>query len=144
MNHLGKRNGYHSVVWRAACWGDHGVKSILAGAFQWVLAHLAVGAVGGRFWQLMMAENAVQAACGPERKVQFFAEQEDISLEYCDAPDVDQDCTMRFDVHPVQHIRLDCLVALFDENQPREFVLAKTEKINKKQHPFYAFDTMTL
>lgn len=36
MNHLGRRNGYTSVVWRAGCWGNRGVQSILAGAFQWV------------------------------------------------------------------------------------------------------------
>mmetsp|Transcript_26495 Transcript_26495/g.73146 ORF Transcript_26495/g.73146 Transcript_26495/m.73146 type:complete len:568 (-) Transcript_26495:68-1771(-) len=133
MNHLGKRNGMQSVVWRAGCWGDRGVRAILAGAFQWVSAHLAVDAVGGKFWQLMLAEKAVQAACGPERRVQVFAEQEDISLEYCDAPDVDQDCVMRIDGRPVRHIRLDCRVALFDENRPREFVLAKTEKLTKKR-----------
>jgi hypothetical protein len=76
MRHLGKRNGLHSVVWRAGCWGERGVKAILAGAFQWVSAHLAVDATGGRFWQLMLAENAVQAACGPIRKVKVFADQE--------------------------------------------------------------------
>lgn len=132
MNHLGQRNGYHSVVWRAGCWGDRGVQAILAGAFQWVSAHLAVDAVGGRFWQLMLAENAVQAACGPERKVKVFADQEDLSLEYCDAPEVDQDCAVQIDGRPVRHIRLDCRVALFDENRPREFVLAKTAKLNRK------------
>ena len=132
MKHLGQRNGYHSVVWRAGCWGDRGVQSILAGAFQWVSAHLAVDAVGGRFWQLMLAENAVQAACGPERKVKVFADQEDLSLEYCDAPEVDQDCAVQIDGRPVRHIRLDCRVALFDENRPREFVLAKTEKLNRR------------
>lgn len=67
MTHLGERNGMHSCVWRAGCWGQRGVQAILAGAFQWVSAHLAVDAVGGRFWQLMIAENAVQAACGPVR-----------------------------------------------------------------------------
>lgn len=82
MKHLGVRNGLHSVVWRAGCWGERGVNAILAGAFQWVSAHLAVDAVGGRFWQLMLAENAIQAACGPERKVKVFADQEDISMEY--------------------------------------------------------------
>lgn len=48
MNHLGKRNGYGTVVWRAGCWGDRGVRAILAGAFQWVSAHLAVDATGGK------------------------------------------------------------------------------------------------
>ena len=48
MKHLGKRNGYGSVVWRAGCWGQRGVKSILSGAFQCVSAHLAVDANGGK------------------------------------------------------------------------------------------------
>jgi hypothetical protein len=60
MNFLGKRNGYKAVAWRAGCWGERGVRSILRGAFQWVSAHLAVDAVGGRFWQLMLAERAIQ------------------------------------------------------------------------------------
>jgi pyrimidine deaminase RibD-like protein len=132
MRHLGKRNGLHTVVWRAGCWGDRGVKSILAGAFQWMSAHLAVDATGGRFWQLMVAENAIQAACGPERKVKVFADQEDISLEYCDAPDADTDCSMKIDGKPVRHIRLDCRVALVDPNRPREFQLLKTAKMNPK------------
>lgn len=132
MKHLGDRNGYQTVVWRAGCWGDRGVKSILAGAFQWVSAHLAVDAVGGKFWQLMLAENAVQAACGPVSKVKVFADQEDISLEYCDNPNVDTDCNLTIDGRPVRHIRLDCRIALVDENRPREFVIAKTKKIDRK------------
>lgn len=76
MKHLGDRNGYHSVVWRAGCWGNRGVEAILAGAFQWVSAHLAVDAKGGKFWQLMLAERAVQAACGPESRVKVFAAAE--------------------------------------------------------------------
>ena len=132
MKHLGKRNGYQSVVWRAGCWGERGVRSILAGAFQWVSAHIAVDAVGGKFWQLMLAENAVQAACGPARKVKVFADQEDLSLDYCDQPDADNECVTRFDGRPVRHIRLDCRVALVDEKRPREFRVAKTKKLDKK------------
>jgi hypothetical protein len=132
MKHLGERSGYRIVVWRAGCWGDRGVRAILAGAFQWVSAHLAVDAVGGRFWQLMLAENAVQAACGPSSKVKVFADQEDISLEYCDDPDVDSDCNLTIDGRPVRHIRLDCRVALVDENRHREFVVGKTKKIDRK------------
>ena len=60
MEHLGKRSGYSSVVWRAGCWGNRGVEAILAGAFQRVSAHLAVDAVGGKFWQLILAERALQ------------------------------------------------------------------------------------
>jgi hypothetical protein len=158
MRHLGKRNGIETVVWRAGCWGDRGVRAILDGAFQWgkpilsvwkiflvirsshynssapstVSAHLAVDATGGRFWQLMLAENAVQAACGPERKVKVFAEQEDISLEYCDTPDMDTDCSMMIDGRPVRHIRLDCRIALVDESRPREFRNLKVEKMTPK------------
>ena len=36
MNHLGRRSGYSSVVWRAGCWGNRGVQAIMKGAFQWV------------------------------------------------------------------------------------------------------------
>ena len=62
MSHLGKRSGYSSVVWRAGCWGNRGVEAILAGAYQRVSAHLAVDAIGGKFWQLMLAERALQVS----------------------------------------------------------------------------------
>jgi len=126
MNHLGQRNGYNSVVWRAGCWGERGVSAIQAGAFQWVSAHLAVDAVGGKFWQLMLAERCVQAACGPERKVKIFADQEDISLEYCDDEEADSDCVLTVDGRAVRHVRLDCRVALVDDTRPRELVAIKT------------------
>lgn len=132
MNHLGKRNGYESVVWRAGCWGNRGVESILAGAFQWVSAHLAVDATGGKFWQIMLAERAVQGACGPESKVKVFTNAEDISLEYCDNPQADSDCALTVDGKPVRHIRLDCRVALVDPTRPREFVIAKTVKLDER------------
>ena len=132
MRHLGKRSGYQSVVWRAGCWGERGVSAILAGAFQWVSAHLAVDAVGGKFWQLMLAERAVQAACGPERKVKVFADQEDISLEYCDEDEADKDCVLTVDGRPVRHVRLDCRVALVQEDRAREFFPAKTQLMTKK------------
>eukprot|EP00542_Grammatophora_oceanica_P022807 CAMPEP_0194028860 /NCGR_PEP_ID=MMETSP0009_2-20130614/2730_1 /TAXON_ID=210454 /ORGANISM="Grammatophora oceanica, Strain CCMP 410" /LENGTH=732 /DNA_ID=CAMNT_0038668371 /DNA_START=18 /DNA_END=2216 /DNA_ORIENTATION=+ len=132
MKYLGQRNGYNSVVWRAGCWGERGVKAIKDGAFQWVSAHLAVDAVGGRFWQLMLAERAVQAACGPERKVKVFADQEDISLEYCDEAEADSDCVLTVDGQPVRHVRLDCRVALVDDERPREFVPVKTTLQTKK------------
>ena len=124
MNHLGKRNGYDAVMWRAGCWGERGVDAIMAGAFQWVSAHLAVDAVGGKFWQLMLAERAIQAACGPENKVKVLAEQEDFSLEYCD--DEDGDCNLRVNGKPIRHIRLDCRVLVVDENRPHEYILTKT------------------
>jgi hypothetical protein len=131
MHHLGRRSGYSSVVWRAGCWGNRGVDSILAGAFQWVSAHLAVDAKGGKFWQLMLAERAVQGAVGPESKVKVFSGQEDISLEYCDQPEADSDCTLTVDGKPVRHVRLDCRVALVDADRPREFVLANTKLFDR-------------
>jgi hypothetical protein len=131
MNHLGRRSGYGSVVWRAGCWGNRGVASILAGAFQWVSAHLAVDAAGGKFWQLMLAERAVQGAVGPESKVKVFSGQEDISLEYCDQPEADSDCTLTVDGKPVRHVRLDCRVALVDSERPREFVIANTKLLDR-------------
>jgi len=132
MKHLGERNGLHSVVWRAGCWGQRGVRAILEGAFQWVSAHLAVPAIGGRFWQLMIAEGAVQAACGPRSKVKVFADEEDISLEYCDNLDVDEDCILSIEGQPVRLVRLDCRLALVDENRPREFDITKTQKITRE------------
>lgn len=129
MEHLGTRNGLYSVVWRAGCWGERGVRAILAGAFQWVSAHIAVPADGGRFWQLMMAENAVQGACGPQSKVKVFADQDDISMEYCNT---DDDCVLSVDGKPIRHVRLDCRVALVDEQRPREFDIAKTQTMNHK------------
>jgi len=131
MNHLGRRHGYKAVVWRAGCWGERGVQSILRGAFQWVSAHLAVDAVGGKFWQLMLAERAVQAACGPESKVKIFAEQEDFSLEYCDSERADKDCALMVNGRPIRHIRLDVRVALLDDNRPREFKEIKTKPMRK-------------
>lgn len=133
MKHLGKRNGYSSVVWRAGCWGNRGPMAIMDGAFQWVSAHLAVDAVGGKFWQLMLAERAVQAACGAERKVKIFADQEDISLEYCDEVDADEDCVLSVDGRPIRHIRLDARVGLVDDSRPRSFVPLKTKKLSRTQ-----------
>lgn len=132
MKHLGKRSGLKTVVWRAGCWGGRGVKAILAGAFQWVSAHLAVDATGGRFWQKMIAENAVQAACGPERKVKIFADQEDISLEYCDGADGEEDCSFTMDGRPIRHVRLDCRVALVDHKREREFVKPKMKRLDRR------------
>lgn len=126
MEHLGKRSGYSSVVWRAGCWGNRGVQAILTGAFQRVSAHLAVDAVGGKFWQLMLAERALQSACGPEREIKVFAEQDDINLEYCDSEGADKDCALLFDGRPVRHVRLDAQVAVIDEIKRKEQTLAKT------------------
>merc|ERR1712007_83640 len=130
MNHLGKRNGYNAVVWRAGCWGQRGVDAIMSEAFQWVSAHLAVDAIGGKFWQLMLAERAIQAACGPENKVKVLAEQEDFSLEYCD--DEEGDCELTVNGRPIRHIRLDSRVLVIDENRPHEYVLTKTAPLQEK------------
>lgn len=136
MKFLGKRNGYQSVVWRAGCkygkgkillvaishltqnsgWGERGVQAIMDGAFQYVSAHVAVDAVGGKFWQLMLAERAVQAACGPEQKVKVFADQEDLSLEYCDENEADSDCVLAVDGQPIRHGKqhvVDCQISSF-------------------------------
>ena len=132
MNHLGRRHGYKAVAWRAGCWGERGVQSILNGAFQWISAHLAVDAQGGRFWQLMLAERAIQAACGSESQVKIFADQEDFSLEYCDSISADQDCTLMLNGNPIRHVRVDCRVAILDDNRPRELRVVKTVPMIKK------------
>lgn len=132
MNHLGARSGYQAVVWRAGCWGERGVETILAGAFQWVSAHLAVDAGGGKFWQLMLAERCVQGACGPERKVKVFADDEDISLEYCDDETADADCAITLDGRQIRHVRLDCRVALVDDTRKLQLVQPATAKMKQK------------
>lgn len=132
MKHLGKRNGYGSVVWRAGCWGTRGVQSIIDGAFQCVSAHLAVDAKGGKFWQQMLAERAVQGACGPESRVKVFANDDDVSLEFCDSNDDDKDCVLLKDGKPIRHVRLDCRVALYDKDRPREFLITPTKRIDRK------------
>lgn len=136
MNHLGERSGYQAVVWRAGCWGERGVQSILDGAFQWVSAHLAVDAMGGKFWQLMLAERCVQGACGPESKVKVYAEDEDIRLEYCDDESADADCTLTLDGRPIRHVRLDCRVGLIDDVKYHENpVKPSTNQFNVEDAP---------
>lgn len=139
MNHLGIRSGYKSVVWRAGCWGERGVDAILKGAFQWVSAHLAVDSNGGKFWQLMLAERCVQAACGPEKQVKIFAESEGISLEYCD--EAEQDCNFTVDGRPIRHVRLDCRAALVNESrmQPRKKTALRTlnQKFTEEDAPWF-------
>lgn len=130
MNHLGRRNGYNSVVWRAGCWGQRGVEAIVAGAFQWISAHLAVDAAGGKFWQLMLAERAIQGACGSESRVKVLAEQEDISLEYCDEEDAD--CELTVNGKPIRHIRLDCRVLVEDPERKHEYIITKTAPVKEK------------
>jgi len=79
----------------------------------------------------MLAERAIQAACGPESKVKIFADQEDFSLEYCDNESADQDCTLMLNGNPIRHVRVDCRVFLLDENRPRELKNIKTVPMRK-------------
>lgn len=122
MAHLGERSGHRAVVWRAGCWGSRGVKSILNAAFQWVSAHLAVDAGGGKFWQLMLAERCIQAACGPESKVKVMTEENDISIEYCDDVDADKDCVLQVGGRSIRHVRIDCRVAVVNPDRKVELV----------------------
>lgn len=131
MKYLGEKNGLYTVVWRAGCWGNRGVRAILAGAFQCVSAHLAVDAIGGQFWQLIIAENAIQAACGPRSQVQVLAD--DLSLEYCDDPAVDTDVDCNLTVNggrPVRLVRVDCRVGLVDHSKPADIIRPKTAKLD--------------
>ena len=64
--------------------------------------------------------------------MKVFADQEDISLEYCDDEDADENCNLTVDGRPVRHVRLDCRVLLEDENRKRELRSVKTKKLDKK------------
>lgn len=88
----------------------------------------------GKFWQLMLAERALQSACGPERSIKVFAEQDDINLEYCDREDADKDCNLLFDGRPVRHVRLDARVAVVSDIKRREVALKKSVPMKKKFH----------
>lgn len=114
--------------------GNRGVDAIMKGAFQRVSAHIAVDAIGGKFWQLMLAERALQSACGPERSIKVFAEQDDINLEYCDREDATADCSLLFDGRPVRHVRLDARVAVVSDIKRREIALKKSIPMKKKFH----------
>ena len=99
-----------------------------------LLSHLhstIFSAIGGKFWQLMLAERALQSACGAEREIKVFAEANDINLEYCDREDADNDCNLMFDGRPVRHVRLDASVAVIDEIKRQEVRFAKTVPIKK-------------
>lgn len=58
----------------------------------------------------------------------------DLSLEYCDQPETDSDCSFTIDGRPIRHIRLDCRVALVDENRPREFRKPVLKQIDRKHY----------
>ncbi len=83
---------------------------------------------------------AEKSACGPERQIKVFAEQDDINLEYCDREDADKDCALLFDGRPVRHVRLDARVAVIDEIKHKEQTLAKTvsmKKFQKEEAPWF-------
>ena len=92
MTYLGEKNGYRLAVWRAGCWRDRSVASIEAGAFQSIAAHMAVGASGGKFWQTLTAEKAVQAACGSTQSRIEIRSEGVVSLEFCNEEDEDESC----------------------------------------------------
>jgi hypothetical protein len=50
-------------------------------------------------------------------------------MEYCDQG-VDDDCIHMLNGQPVRQVRLDCRVALIDDERSREFLLAKTHRID--------------
>ena len=72
-----------------------------------------------------------KSACGSDREIKVFAEQDDINLEYCDSEDADPDCNLLFDGRPVRHVRLDARVAVIDEIKRNEATLKKTTTIKK-------------
>eukprot|EP00588_Corethron_pennatum_P012762 CAMPEP_0194269342 /NCGR_PEP_ID=MMETSP0169-20130528/3526_1 /TAXON_ID=218684 /ORGANISM="Corethron pennatum, Strain L29A3" /LENGTH=731 /DNA_ID=CAMNT_0039010963 /DNA_START=26 /DNA_END=2221 /DNA_ORIENTATION=- len=129
MNFIGKRWGFEVAVWRAGCWGKVGVESIVNGAFQWISAHLSVDADGGRFWQLILAEQCVQAACGSKSEIQVVAEQDDLNLQYCDGGD--EDCELMVDDKFVRHVRIDCRIALVDEKRTGKIMSYTMEPMPK-------------
>ena len=120
MEHLGEE-GKKLVVWRAGCWGERGVQSIEAGAFQSISAHIAVGGEGGIFWQTIVAEQCVQGACGARSRIEVKSNG-DISLEYCDEGSDDEGCVVTREGHRVRHVRLDCDIKLVDELCFKPFV----------------------
>jgi hypothetical protein len=84
--------------------------------------------------------TAEKSACGPERQIKVFAEQDDINLEYCDREGADKDCALLFDGRPVRHVRLDARVAVIDEIKRKEQTLAKTvsmKKFQKEEAPWF-------
>ena len=79
----------------------------------------------------MLAERAIQGACGSESRVKVFAEQDDINLEYCD--DEDSDCELTVNGKPIRHIRLDCRALVEDPDRVHEYVLTKTTPFTKEK-----------
>jgi hypothetical protein len=116
MKFLGDKSAYKLVVWRAGCWGEKGVESILSGAFQAISAHLSVPMSGGKFWQTICAEKALQSACGPKHMIDVRSEA-DVFLEYCDNDSDDAGCMAFIKGNAVRDVRLDCAVHLIDDKR---------------------------
>ncbi|GMH99660.1 hypothetical protein TrVE_jg333 [Triparma verrucosa] len=131
MQYLGDKNSYELVVWRAGCWGERGVESIEAGAFQSISAHIAVDGKGGKFWQTIVAEQCVQGACGARSKIEVKSDG-DISLEYCDDNEEDEGCIVTREGHHVRHVRLDCDIRLADDVRFKAATRMNTKKMAKK------------
>jgi len=131
MQYLGDKNNYELVVWRAGCWGERGVESIEAGAFQSISAHIAVGGSGGKFWQTIVAEQCVQGACGARSKIEVKSDG-DISLEYCDDNEEDEGCIVTREGHHVRHVRLDCDIRLTGDMRYRAATKLNTKKLAEK------------
>ncbi len=132
MQYLGDTSSYKMVIWRAGCWGEKGVQSIEAGAFQSISAHLAVDANGGRFWQTIVAERCVQGACGARSKIELRSE-DDVALEFCDSgtggDEDDEDCEV---AGKVRHVRLDADILLIDDTDDRAIVEKRLGKVPKE------------
>lgn len=79
----------------------------------------------------MLAERAIQGACGSESRVKVFAGQDDINLEYCDEEDAD--CELTVNGRPIRHIRLDCRVLASDPERLTEYVLTKTAPLAREK-----------
>jgi hypothetical protein len=77
--------------------------------------HLCVADGSVYSLQLILEEQAIQAACGPQSRVLVQAEQDDLSLEYCEDPNADSDCVLTIDGRPVRHVRVDCRISVFDK-----------------------------
>ena len=106
------------VVWRAACWGQRGVDAVLSGAFPYIIAHMAVSAEGGIFWQTILAENALQAALGQRNKV-ICESSKDVDLQFC-GEDTAGECSI-----DSRHCVLEADITIVDKTNRRARKVAK-------------------
>ena len=77
----------------------------------------------------MLVELAAQAAGSPESSVLVMAKQKDISLEYCDENDADEECVLSVDRRAIRHVRLDCRAVLVNPERERVLKGPKTSKL---------------